>query len=364
MSWILLLFFTFLVFAQTDILVNPDSTGANRLYFSSIVFKYELKKVDKVYVSSVSQAKPPEEAPPFKARSYSILPSGSRINSPKFTLSSNDTAISLDVTFTESQVDKGFGCEQIDRDRDHYLTVCKLSLEYLAPNAGKVLNNGELYVQVNYSMGILIPKDVKMPTKLGVVPIFENGCNCELVTNIKSSSEIFKDENCLVPFREGDSVEYGSTICMKIHSNDELAKNLRFETTRVILEYTTSSGNTETADVTNLARRGCGNPCKLATSYVIVDIFFVGRIKFRLTVLFVESGEGGEGGEGGESREGRQQPHINDGLDPKNYLDPTTGIVLQGMEQDSAFLEVTDKSYAYKTFSVSALTLLIGLILL
>jgi len=350
MSWILLFFFTFLVSARREIVVNPDSRGVNRMYFRTIVFKYALEKVNDNYVLSVSHEKPPDNAPPFKARSYSIISPGSRIDSPKFDVFFNNTAISLDVTFTESQADEEYGCEHINRDEKHYLIVCKLTLEYLAPGAGDVLNDGELYLQLNYSMGILIEKEFKTHTKLGVVPIFENGCNCELVTHIKSSSEMFKDADCSVPFREGDTVEYGSTICMKIHSNDELAKNLHFETTRVIIEYSTSSGEIKTMDITNHARKGCGNPCKFATSYVITEIVFVGSIKFRLTVLFVEGRE--------------ESPRINDGLDPKNYLDPTNGVVLKGMEHNSARIEVVDPSYAYKTFGVSALTLLIGLILL
>eukprot|EP00826_Nyctotherus_ovalis_P009494 TRINITY_DN12512_c0_g1_i10.p1 TRINITY_DN12512_c0_g1~~TRINITY_DN12512_c0_g1_i10.p1 ORF type:complete len:234 (-),score=7.86 TRINITY_DN12512_c0_g1_i10:147-848(-) len=134
-------------------------------------------------------------------------------------------------------------------------------------------------------------------------------------------------------FAEGDSIEYASTVCLKMQLTDALVKEYYFATTRVVLRYADREGREKELDVTSISQKSCGFPCKPATAYVIIKVPVVGKLKFNQVVVFRKDGEGFGG---------------DDGLDP-NYIEVRDDIELEGMEKSYGSISTVERSSAIRS---------------
>lgn len=257
----------------------PGSGVEDKKIFKSVNFKYYFRMVGDKYVSSVSHLKIPN-APTFRVRSYSIDSKKKKIDSPGLELTINSTAISLDVTFTGNQISSNYGCVILQNDRRYYTAICKLYLEYLSADSKKV------YTSTEYSIGIKILREFSQNYNLGIGPILENGCNCELVDNVQMDLKIYKDGDCTKLASPGESFVYGKPICLKMTSNSSLVEKSYFTTTSLDMQYRDSQGQLVTLDIMSISKVTCGNPCEYATAYAIFNLPIVGDVQFYQVVVF------------------------------------------------------------------------------
>eukprot|EP00826_Nyctotherus_ovalis_P018735 TRINITY_DN15650_c0_g1_i4.p1 TRINITY_DN15650_c0_g1~~TRINITY_DN15650_c0_g1_i4.p1 ORF type:complete len:188 (-),score=37.35 TRINITY_DN15650_c0_g1_i4:80-643(-) len=115
-----------------------------------------------------------------------------------------------------------------------------------------------------------------------------DGCDCEIVTDIPAKTAIYTDSGCSVPLKENEIILYGSTLCLKIYSEDAYALKMNFETTMLNLYYKTGMGNLVELNVMSIAQLGCGNPCEPATAYAILNMPVVGQVFFQQVVVLNE----------------------------------------------------------------------------
>jgi hypothetical protein len=269
------------IFAQRSVDVVTESTSSDTQYFKTLKLYYDIRKEGDNFISSVSQSKS-SNSPNFKATSYSVNNDGTLLSPPSLALKDNTTSIALEVTFKETELTENYGCTELQDDDEYYTIVCKLQLNY------ESLNGKEKYLRTTYSMGIKIKKRIKTEYALGIDPILVDGCECELILDVETKSEIFTDSDCSIPLDSTATVTYGSTLCLKLYSADKLVSNLYFQTTMLMMTYKTASGKEIKLDIMSVSQLSCGNPCKPGISYAIFDISLVGQIEFQQVVLLVE----------------------------------------------------------------------------
>lgn len=268
-----------LIVSQPSVNVVTSSDSTDATYFDSVKLFYAIEKRGDYIVSIVSQTLPSQTAPNFKAVSYSINSQGELVSSPSLELVRNETAIGLEVAFKVDQLTEEYGCTSMQSDEKYISTVCKLEMHYLS------LDEGRHYVIIKYSMGIKISTTISGDFVLGVNPIMIDGCNCELVTDVPAKTAIYTDSGCSVPLKDNEIILYGSTICLKMYSEDAFALEMNFETTMLNMYYKTQLGNLLELDVMSIAQLGCGNPCEAATAYAILNMPVVGQVFFQQVVV-------------------------------------------------------------------------------
>eukprot|EP00826_Nyctotherus_ovalis_P043626 TRINITY_DN4614_c0_g1_i1.p2 TRINITY_DN4614_c0_g1~~TRINITY_DN4614_c0_g1_i1.p2 ORF type:complete len:209 (-),score=57.22 TRINITY_DN4614_c0_g1_i1:154-780(-) len=196
--------------------------------------------------------------------------------------------------------------------------------------------------RIKYTIGIKIEREIKGEFELGVNPVLINGCDCSLVVDIKAKTELFTDEDCSVPLRAGESVEYGSTLCLKLYSDDAAVQTKTFHTTTLNMYYTGSLGQLKELDVKSISKFGCGSPCQPATAYAILSLPVVGQVQFQQVVVMKEM----------------SRLLSNTGLDEDNDNGGTTGKTAEGISMKHSSIEVREGGSALRTGGFSLLILL------
>lgn len=325
----------FLTLAGNSVLVVTTSSVTTNDYFKSVKVFFNLRKNGDYIISSVSQTLPTSDAPNFKAVSYSINSEGSLVPSPPLSLSMNETAISLDIAFEISQLTADYGCVELQDDENYFSTVCKLQINYAA------LDDSRIYAEIKYTIGVKVERMIQGEFELGVNPVLIDGCDCSLVVDVKAKTELFTDEDCRVPLKAGEKVKYGSTLCLKLYSDDAVVQDKTFHTTTLNMYYTSSLGQLKELDVKSISKFGCGSPCQPATAYAILSLPVVGQVQFQQVVVMKEM----------------SRLLTNTGLDDDDD-EGTTDKTTQGISIRHSSVEVENRDNALRTGSFFLLILL------
>ena len=250
--------------------IVPKPGGTDTDYFSKLIFDYGRTFINGSYYAIVTQVISYHNAPPFDVISYSVLENRALIPSPRFevTRDENFGNLHFHVLFLVEELTEKYGCISL-REEEIWLVNCRLMLKYVEPGT---FNS---YKDLEYVMVIRSTHGSTFTT-----PVLEEGCNCIIVEGLDVVSTIYKDKDCTAPLQANDVIEYGSEICLELSSPSALLRSTYFETSRLTLTYSTSTGEEYEMDILGLSNTHCGTPCRAAVSYSVFSLFVVGEIEF------------------------------------------------------------------------------------
>lgn len=277
----------FLVSADNKLVVVEDSSApSSTAYFTSIKFGYHGYGSGNKFVACVSQLKPTSDAPNFRAVS-TFLVDDKPVGTPSLELKKNNTHFTFETSLTLDNLEDSSLCKKIDSSSAASY-FCTLRLTYFSYKEGSPLDSNKEYLKLTYGLVVNKQKTIGADYTLGAGPIYENGCDCSITTDIKLSGTILK-EDCVTPLTTGVSLTYGDKICLKVTSNDPLAENYIFETASLAISFIDSNAKQQTVDIKSMSELTCGNPCQTRLALARVDLIAVGKIRFSQVIEFKES---------------------------------------------------------------------------
>ena len=232
------------------------------------------------YTISIKESIPNENVNSINVALYSVLENSTRVDPPNFQITIDSSSIYFGTSFSNDDLSEKYGCIEVPSNDKYVGKICQFNMDYIASESDIVL------ATVSFSMSIKIPKIQDEDYSIIGNKVYKNLCDCSIDTTYVLTVDIYTDKDCTQPLK-GSSLEYGSTICLKLSSQSLLANFYYFTPTSVMMNYNTITGNilsTEMIPVTTIVS-GKG------TATAALDVLTTGtQISFVATVILNSNG--------------------------------------------------------------------------
>ena len=281
MPLILLLFLAFSSATRVDLAETLENMDALALqirkdYVAGLDQQIECFEEDVGrYGISLIQAEPPANLNSLHLNVQTKREDGSRANPPEVFLEPGETGlIKITSYFDLEELTDAYGCVEIPDNEDYFGRICYFIVDYFATDSGLTL------ATVEYSLAVRIPKHNDVEYIIKATKIYKELCDCEILNEYTLQVEAYIDAECEVPL-EGDTLVYGSLLCLKVFTTDALAQGFLFNPTSVLMVYKDIDGNDRTVEMIPVAETLNGR----GMSEIVMDVLAVGDfISYTITV--------------------------------------------------------------------------------
>lgn len=232
-------------------------------------------EIDTIKVS-VIQAAPPNALRSLHTEMLMEREDGSRTNPPQYYMEPGDNGnIKLTVEFKTRQLVNAYGCVTLPETDDYFGSMCNFSLRYIASDSGLELS------EVEFSLVVRTPKHSSVQYVISAEKIYKKLCDCEINNDYTLEVEAYTDAECEIPL-DGNTLIYGSLICLKVTTEDPLAARYFFNPTSVLMLYKDANGGDRTVEMRPLAVTNNGH----GFTEIVMDVLTVGDyISYTITVV-------------------------------------------------------------------------------
>ena len=253
--------------------------GANHMYFCAF------DEIAKTYTSTVRQNAPDlTKIKSLDAVWYGKNKAGIQVDPPTLTTSTTGGYLYLTATYTSDQLVEAYGCLDMPVNPNYVGKTCTFTVDYLATDQGQVV------LTTDFGVSIKIPKTGTASATTNAVKLYKKGCDCEIISTLPLTVEIFTDDACTVKFA-GSSFKYGDRVCLKMSTSSSLASTYYFEVASIIMAYP-ANGVQTTQEMKPVARIVCGTQaaCVKGMASASFDMLVVGDpVTFTVTVILRDS---------------------------------------------------------------------------
>ena len=253
------------------------------------------------------------------------------------TLISDDFSLGIQVSFPTVLATQN-GCVVYDTLNHWFIRKCTLELSYYSQ--AQTTQTAKIYYS---NLFVWIPRGHTEEYKVNGDPIYKNStCGCTLIPDIEYEATIY-DQSCNTALGSRPNVVYGQHICIKLAGISPIIAGYYLKPTSLFIKYKKDDNSEGSESIrsfttfkTNLAANG---PEMKNQIYAIVQLLFVGEVRFELSTILSES-----------------RRLLAEGDEPQGFIADLGTVNIQGGPAASGDT-VEEESFSASTF-VSALTFL------
>lgn len=224
----------------------------------------------------VEQEAPSANVSALYAEMFALKKDGTKIDPPNFSLiASRGSDIVLDSCYDLDQLVERYGCYDLPETSTHYGKKCDFTMNYAATELGVTLATLDFTLTVRqYKLAVGV-------YTISATKIYKKLCDCEIINKYAIEVDAYIDTDCEIPL-EGNTLTYGSLICLKVTSPDALASRYQFVPTSVLMNYTNAMGDLLSVEMIPLATVESG----IGYAEIAMDVLITGdHVSYFVTIV-------------------------------------------------------------------------------
>jgi len=230
-------------------------------YIAHLQHRVTFEQVEKEVVVNFLHPKPNDQVSELSVKGYTVdRYTGNRYIFNRLYISEDSTNVNLNMRFTENDILSNQGCIKFSENINYSYYQCLIKLKYISQFTNHSIKTFDFRLTVG------IPQADGYDHILGGGPITENDCSCDIISDVKYTTKLYKDANCENEMEAGDEIRASDFLCLEVKAGDPLIKEAELTITSLKVHY-----NTEAIEIIDLAKVKCGSGdnCEKGIAYVI-----------------------------------------------------------------------------------------------